>query len=60
METIGYAKRAFERVVVYEIKDNGGKQERVENMEAKNLPNGTTLTMSWNTDTVFSAFSEII
>ena len=27
-------------------KEKGGKQERVENMEAKNLPNGRTLTTS--------------
>jgi len=26
------------------IKEKGGKQERMENMEAKNLPNGRTPT----------------
>ena len=28
----------------YGIKEKGGKQERMENMEAKNMPNGRTLT----------------
>src|SRR6218665_3940553 len=43
-ETIGYAERVSERIVVCEIKEKGRKQERVENMEAKNLPHGRTLT----------------
>ena len=43
-ETIGYAERVFEKIVVCGTKEKGGKQERVENMEAKNLPNGRTLT----------------
>jgi len=33
-----------ERIVVCGIKEKGRKQERVENMEAKTLPNGRTLT----------------
>src|SRR6218665_3565049 len=43
-ETIGYAERVSERIVVCGTKEKGGKQERVENMEAKNLPHGRTLT----------------
>src|SRR6218665_879785 len=43
-ETIGYAKRVSERIVVCGTKEKGRKQERVENMEAKNLPHGRTLT----------------
>jgi len=43
-KTIGYAKWVSERSVVCEVKEKGGKQERMENMEAKNLPNGRTLT----------------
>src|SRR6218665_2176493 len=45
-ETIGYAERVSERVVVCGTKEKGRKQERVENniMEAKNLPNRRTLT----------------
>jgi len=43
-ETIGYAEWVPERIVVCGIKEKGRKQERVENMEAKNLPNGRTLT----------------
>ena len=35
---------SFERIVLCGIKEKGGKQERVENKEAKNLPNGRTLT----------------
>jgi len=31
-------------IVACGIKEKGGKQERVENMEAKNLPNGRKLT----------------
>src|SRR6218665_213907 len=34
----------FLRVVICGTDEKGGKQERVENMEAKNLPNGRTLT----------------
>src|SRR6218665_995477 len=44
-KTIGYAKSVSERSVVCGIKEKDGKQERMENMEAKNLPNGRTLTM---------------
>src|SRR6218665_1210965 len=43
-ETIGYAERVSERFVACGTKEKGGKQERVENMETKNLPNGRTLT----------------
>src|SRR6218665_128598 len=43
-ETIGYAERVPERIVVCGTKEKGRKQERVENMEAKNLPYGRTLT----------------
>src|SRR6218665_2245819 len=44
-ETIGYAERVTERIVVVcGTKEKGRKQERVENMEAKNLPHGRTLT----------------
>jgi len=42
-ETIGYAERVSERIVVCGTKEKGSKQERVENMEAKNLPHGRTL-----------------
>ena len=42
-ETIGYAERVSERIVVCGTKEKGRKQERVENMEAKNLPHGRTL-----------------
>ena len=42
-ETIGHAERVSERIVVCGTEEKGGKQERVENMEAKNLPNGRTL-----------------
>ena len=34
------------------IKEKGRKQERMENMEAKNLPNGRTLTTNFNNVTV--------
>ena len=35
-ETIGYAKRVFDKIVVIcGIKEKGRKQERVENMKAK-------------------------
>ena len=43
-ETIGYAERVSERIVICGTKNKGGKQELVENMEAKNLPNGRPLT----------------
>ena|SRR6218665_834459 len=43
-ETIGYAVRVSERIVLCGTKKKGRKQERVENMEAKNLPHGRTLT----------------
>src|SRR6218665_1175445 len=43
-ETIGYAKRVSERIVVCRTKKKGRKQETVENMEAKNLHHGRTLT----------------
>ena len=43
-EKIGYAERVSERIVVCGTKEKGRKQERVENMEAKNLPHGRTLT----------------
>src|SRR6218665_2274375 len=43
-ETIGYAERVSERIVVCGTKKKGRKQERVENIEAKNLPHGRTLT----------------
>ena len=43
-KTIGYAEWVYERIVICGIKEKSGKQERVENMEAKNLPNGRTLT----------------
>src|SRR6218665_3837896 len=43
-ETIGYAERISERIVVCGTKEKGRKQKRVENMEAKNLPHGRTLT----------------
>ena len=43
-ETIGYAERVSERIVVCGTKEKGRKQERVENMEAKNLPHGRNLT----------------
>jgi len=43
-KTIGYAKSVSERSVVCGTKEKGGKQERMENMEAKNLPNGRTPT----------------
>ena len=46
-EMIGYAKWVSERSVVCGIKEKSGKQERLENMEAKNLPNGRTLTMTY-------------
>src|SRR6218665_661996 len=39
-----YAERVSERIVVCGTKEKGRKQERVENMEAKNLPHGRTLT----------------
>jgi len=39
-------KWVSERSVVCGIKEKGGKQERMENMEAKNVPNGRTLTTS--------------
>ena len=42
-ETIGCAERVSERIVVCGTKEKGRKQERVKNMEAKNLPNGRTL-----------------
>jgi len=45
---IGYAERVSEAIVLCGTEcgteEKGGKQERVENMEAKNLPNGNTLT----------------
>ena len=41
---MGYAKYVSERSVVCGIKEKGRKQERMENMEAKSLPNGRTLT----------------
>ena len=44
MGTVGYAE-----FVVCGTKEKGGKQERVENMEAKNLPNGRTLTTTTGT-----------
>jgi len=34
-------------LVVCGFKEKGGKQERMENIEAKNLPNGRTLTMTY-------------
>ena len=43
-ETIGYAERVSERIVVCGTKEKGRTQERVENMEAKNLPHSRTLT----------------
>jgi len=43
-ETIGYAERVSERIVICGTKEKGRKQERVENMEAKNLPHGRTIT----------------
>jgi len=43
-ETIGYAETVSERIVICETEEKGRKQERVENMEAKNLPNGISLT----------------
>ena len=43
-EMIGYAEWVYERIIVCGFKEKGGKQERVENMEAKNLPNSRTLT----------------
>ena len=43
-ETIGYAERVSERIVVCGTKEKGRKQERVGNMEAKNMPHGRTLT----------------
>ena len=43
-KTIGYAERVSERIVVCGTKEKGRKQERVENMEAKNLPHDRTLT----------------
>jgi len=43
-KTIGYAKWVSEWSVVCGIKEKGGKQERMETMEAKNLPNGRKLT----------------
>src|SRR6218665_2255767 len=45
-ETIGCAERFSERIVVCGTKEKDRKQERVENMEAKNLPKGRTLTMT--------------
>ena len=42
----GYVERVSERIVMCGTKEKGGKQERVENMEAKNVPNGRTLTTS--------------
>ena len=39
-ETIGYAERVSERIVVCGTKKKGRKLERVDNMEAKNLPHG--------------------
>src|SRR6218665_125314 len=42
-ETIGYAERVSERIVICGTKEIGGKQERVENMEAKNQPSSKTL-----------------
>ena len=46
IKTIWYAERVSERIVVSGTKEKGGEQERVENMEAKNLPHGRTLTTS--------------
>src|SRR6218665_3976308 len=43
-ETIGYAERVSERIVVCGTKEKGRKHERVENMEAKNLHHSRTLT----------------
>ena len=43
-EAIGYAERVSERIVVCGTKEKGRKQERLENLEAKNLPHGRTLT----------------
>ena len=43
-ETIAYAKGVFKGIVVCGIKEKGGRQERVENMEANNLPDSRTLT----------------
>ena len=43
-ETIVYAEWVFEKIVLCGIKEKGGKQERVENKEAMNLPNGRTQT----------------
>jgi len=37
-------QRVSERSIVRGIKDKGGKQERMENMEARNLPNARTIT----------------
>src|SRR6218665_3206331 len=48
-ETIGYAERVSERIVVCGTKEKGRKQESVENMEAKNLPHGRTLTTTTTT-----------
>ena len=49
-KTIRYAKWVSERSVVCGTKEKGGKQERMENMEAKNLPNGRTPTKKWVND----------
>ena len=38
-ETNGYAERVSERIVICGTEEKGGKQKRVGNMEAKNLPN---------------------
>src|SRR6218665_1047760 len=40
-ETTGYVARVSERIVICGTKENGGKQKRVENIEAKNLPNSS-------------------
>ena len=53
-EMIGYAERVFERIVVCGTKEKGRKQERVENMEAKNLPHGRTLTTTYHVQEVCS------
>ena len=36
----------FLKEAICGIKEKGGKQERMKNMEARNLPNGRTLTMT--------------
>jgi len=42
-KTIGYAKLIPERSVVCGLKEKGGKQEKMESIETKDLPNGRTL-----------------